>query len=210
MLFDIGETLITGPAGNPVDQLVEVLGLDRERYKGMVKHTLFCQTISSTEELINAFSPYVKTEDQQQRLIAKIWDNQRNLATKLPDVGLMLNRMKEDGYEIGFMSNICTPYYKRFLDLYPDEGRNGHTFLSCEMGFLKPDKRFFEAVLSRLERPAHEVVLIGDSYKNDMLPAILEGIKTHWFIRDPAKAAETLVHIAENRLPKPTVIEKSW
>jgi len=43
---------------------------------------------------------------------------------------------------------------------------------SAIVGVRKPDPRIFELGLQALGLPAHEVVVVGDSYKKDILPAL--------------------------------------
>lgn len=43
-----------------------------------------------------------------------------------------------------------------------------HFFLSEELGFMKPDVRFFNAVLQKLDAAPEECIVIGDDYKVDI------------------------------------------
>lgn len=51
-----------------------------------------------------------------------------------------------------------------------------HIFLSEEIGYQKPDVRFFNAVLHRLQAQPQDCLVIGDDYRVDILGAQAAGI----------------------------------
>ena len=51
-----------------------------------------------------------------------------------------------------------------------------HIFLSEDLGFMKPDPRFFSAVLHRLNATPDHCLVIGDDYKVDIAGAMALGI----------------------------------
>jgi putative hydrolase of the HAD superfamily len=59
-------------------------------------------------------------------------------------------------------------------------------FTSKDLGYEKPDARFFMGILKLLEIPATEVVMIGDNYEKDITGAANCMIKTVFFNRDKA------------------------
>jgi HAD superfamily hydrolase (TIGR01549 family) len=50
--------------------------------------------------------------------------------------------------------------------------------LPAELGFHKPDPRFFVAILEKLKLAPQEAVMVGDRLDNDVWPAKIVGIKT--------------------------------
>lgn len=61
-------------------------------------------------------------------------------------------------------------------------------FVSGDLGFSKPDPRYFEAVLAALPYPPENLVMIGDSVSADILGAKPFGMKTVLF--DPHSASK--------------------
>ncbi|MBE6719916.1 MAG: noncanonical pyrimidine nucleotidase, YjjG family [Ruminococcaceae bacterium] len=58
-------------------------------------------------------------------------------------------------------------------------------FISDEIGYEKPDKRFFDAVFSTLSPCIkNEIMIIGDSLTSDMKGGANAGIKTCWYNPD--------------------------
>ena len=53
-------------------------------------------------------------------------------------------------------------------------------YLSTEIGYEKPDLKFFKYILDDLKLEAEEVVMVGDNYENDISPARSLRIKAIW------------------------------
>lgn len=56
---------------------------------------------------------------------------------------------------------------------------------SATMGVAKPDPRFFEQIVERLEIPATSIVYVGDRLDNDVLPAQAIGMQAVFIRRGP-------------------------
>ena len=93
-----------------------------------------------------------------------------------------LLRELRPGYKIYVVTNgVASTQRKRIaitgLDRYVDE-----FFISEEIGAQKPQKAFFDHVLSRIGScAADELMLIGDSLSADILGANRAGIPSCWF-----------------------------
>jgi putative hydrolase of the HAD superfamily len=67
---------------------------------------------------------------------------------------------------------------------------------SEECGVAKPDPAIFQSALDRLGVEAHEAVMVGDSWANDIVGAAIIGMRAIWLNRhgeacpDPAMATE--------------------
>jgi FMN phosphatase YigB (HAD superfamily) len=58
--------------------------------------------------------------------------------------------------------------------------------MSAEMGIAKPSQQFFERVLELLgSPPASSVAYVGDRVDNDVLPAVVAGMRAVWVRRGP-------------------------
>jgi putative hydrolase of the HAD superfamily len=56
-----------------------------------------------------------------------------------------------------------------------------HIFSSIDIGFEKPDPRFFGFILQTLQAEPGNCIMIGDNYKKDIAGAKAMGIKTVFF-----------------------------
>ena len=59
-------------------------------------------------------------------------------------------------------------------------------FISERIGFHKPDRRIFLAVLKHLHVPAEQVLFVGDSWEADVAGAMAVGMKAVWINPDGA------------------------
>ena len=72
-------------------------------------------------------------------------------------------------------------------------------FVSDEVGFAKPDRRFFDAALARIGVPKEQCIVIGDSLSSDVAGANNAGIECIWYApsgRQPCGAVPD--HIARS------------
>lgn len=61
------------------------------------------------------------------------------------------------------------------------DGYFDHFFLSEDLGFMKPDRRFFDAALRLLGAEADECLVIGDDYRVDIVGAANAGIEQVYY-----------------------------
>lgn len=85
-------------------------------------------------------------------------------------------------YEVYTVSNAPTEQQKKRLKASGFDKYLKKAFISSEIGFDKPDKRFFDACfLSANHLIKEQVILIGDSLSADILGGKNYGLKTVWF-----------------------------
>ena len=94
------------------------------------------------------------------------------------------------------------PFYEHFRTILRTEAANQPQFLSFQLGLSKPDKEFFHVALQRW-KSARGVVMIGDTYKNDIRPAIELGMKTIWVLHRPEKEKRRVCRRPERQSPAP-------
>ena len=105
----------------------------------------------------------------------------RDTGTLIPGVKEVLDTLYGD-YELIIVSN--SPMEQQYHRL-----RNADIlyyfskiFLSEEVGYSKPDIRFFEAVFNSIKNiDKSEILIIGDSISSDILGGINAGIDTCWY-----------------------------
>jgi putative hydrolase of the HAD superfamily len=105
------------------------------------------------------------------------------------------------GIELGVVSNACGNVQKLCDDF-------GYTpFLSVivdsrRVGFCKPDPAIFLHAVEKLGHAPAEIMMVGDSFERDIVPAKKIGMKTGW-LHDAASEAcpdESLVDVHLRRL----------
>jgi putative hydrolase of the HAD superfamily len=109
------------------------------------------------------------------------------------DVEAVLAELHSRGYRLGIASNFDA----RLLAVaagHPPIDLPDVTFISSQVGYSKPDVRFFRAVRTRLAAKPHEIVLIGDDAINDTAGAQAAGWRAIQLDRDMRPVANG--HIA--------------
>jgi putative hydrolase of the HAD superfamily len=84
------------------------------------------------------------------------------------DVEPALADLANRGYRLGIASNF-DGRLKQIIRRHPELRLCQDVFVSSEVGFIKPDPRFFSAVICQLGVAADQVLLVGDDEVNDAL-----------------------------------------
>jgi HAD superfamily hydrolase (TIGR01509 family) len=201
-LFDIGSTLIDGPPYGPARRLAEMLGLDASAAV-QLEPLLFRTASESPEHLARHIAEgigieYARAAEES----VKLWNAQLTEAYVLPGALEAVARLRAAGIPRAYLSNIWPPFYQHFHRTFETETAEPQ-FLSFRLGLSKPDKEFFYAALKHLNVPPREIVMIGDTYKNDIRPAIELGMKTIWVLHRPEKETASLVEVLNGTAPPP-------
>jgi FMN phosphatase YigB (HAD superfamily) len=203
VFFDIGSTLIDGPPFGPARRLTEILGLGKEAVKEL-ERILFRSPASDPEQLANTIVNRLRV-DRKQALEActTLWNAQLQEAYVLPGAREIINSLRSAGIERAYLSNIWPPFYEHFKQEFAEEAESQPRFLSFETGLLKPDPAFFQLALRAVEARAEDAVMVGDTYKNDIRPAIDVGMRTVWVLHRPEKEKADLVDVMNGDSPPP-------
>lgn len=93
-----------------------------------------------------------------------------------------LDTLKSQGYTLAIASN-ATPRYEETLRNLGITQRVDAIFLSDIVGYAKPDPRFFQFILERMEVMPEEAVHVGNSYWHDIIGARRANILPIYFDR---------------------------
>lgn len=178
VVFDVGETLVdeTREYGTWADWL----GVPRHTFTAM-----FGAVIASGldyRETFQVFRPgFDLDRERQARADAgkPEWFGEGDL---YPDVRPALTALREMGIWVGVVGNQTVRAGKllRELDLPAD-----FIATSDDWGVQKPDLDFFDRVVDAAERPAADIIYVGDRIDNDVIPAKRAGMKTAYIQRGP-------------------------
>ena len=95
------------------------------------------------------------------------------------DLSIQILKQLKDKYILGLVSN----YYGNVQAVLSELGL-AHFFNSIIdstiVGVRKPDLKIFKIILSELKLQPSEIIVVGDSYTNDITPAKTLGCKTIW------------------------------
>lgn len=94
----------------------------------------------------------------------------------MPEALTVLERLHRAGFRIALASNLAPAYVEpalRILGEFIDV-----TCFSCDPGVraVKPEPAFFDALRTRIDFPAHEILMVGDSLTSDIEGAKAAGM----------------------------------
>ena len=102
----------------------------------------------------------------------------------------LLKYLKQKGYKIYIASNSFKSQQQPRLELAGISKYVDGLYCSQDVGYEKPDKRFFEAVLDDLGAKVSESVMIGDSLTADIAGGKTVNMKTLWY--NPSQKEDTV------------------
>jgi putative hydrolase of the HAD superfamily len=90
------------------------------------------------------------------------------------DVAATWQQLREGGFQLGIASNFDRRL-KRIVAEHPLLAAGSEVFVSSDVGYSKPDARFFRTIEARLGVHPEEIALVGDDETCDVRPAIAAG-----------------------------------
>jgi len=222
IFFDIGATLIAGPAQTPARFLAARLALD-EADRRRLDRRLLTTRIEHPSVLAAVLSAEFGVADPQTAAEAAqaAWLTQRESAGRegewagagkggggprpVPGARALLAELRRCGQRYGFVSNIWHPYFESFCRLFGPLAEGAPVWLSFREGVAKPAPDLYIRALKAVSAPAGGCVMVGDSYDNDIAPAVGLGMKTVWLLHRAAHEQRFLEGVDGGRLPAPDV-----
>jgi len=206
VLFDIGSTLVQGPEISPSKMIARVLGMDDSR-KGQVADIIMCSVFEDPLHMCGILKKAFPMCDFPEEKVKKIWFDQEIAPEEIPGATKAVSRIKSAGFKVGLVSDIWAPYYKGFLSACPQlSSLVDFAGLSFREGCRKPSASLFEKAVKTLGVTPESTWMVGDTYQNDLAPAMKMGIRTVWVLSRPEKEYPAMDGVLKGRLPRPDII----
>ena len=119
------------------------------------------------------------------------------------DVAPALDELRRRGFRLGIASNFDARLHNIVRGL-PELVVCEVVFVSSEVGFTKPDPRFFAAVANQLRATPQQIALVGDDLVADIQGATAAGWQAILLDRDGASAQPCIRTLAELSVEQPT------
>lgn len=116
------------------------------------------------------------------------------------DVPATWHGLTHGGFTLGIASNFDARLHEVCRRLPPLDACTLR-FVSSEVGFAKPDPRFFTAVAERLSASPCEILLVGDEARFDYEPARAAGWQALQIDRDAAQNTPGVIRDLRDLLP---------
>lgn len=206
VLFDIGSTLVQGPEISPSKLIARMLGMD-DSQKGRVADIIMCSVFEDPLQMCCILKKAFPFSDFPEEKIKKIWLDQEIAPEEIPGATEAVTRVKSAGFKVGLVSDIWAPYYKGFVSACPQlASLVDFAGLSFREGCRKPSTSLFEKAMSVLGVTPGGTWMVGDTYQNDLAPAMKMGIRTVWVLNRPEKEYRAMEGVLKGRLPRPDII----
>jgi putative hydrolase of the HAD superfamily len=134
--------------------------------------------------LAHAFQPL--PIPNKERFLRTFWQQTRSKQDQSPrlftNVRETLEQLNAKSYKLAIISNGSKQKQEQQLkllklqSLIPDQ----HLFSSQQDGIRKPNPQIFRHALQTLRIPASQAIMVGDSWKNDIVGAVSAGIDAIW------------------------------
>lgn len=206
ILFDVGSTLITNTK-SPLSAINEVFPLP-ERLRGErnkeLRELMFLNTGTWNQKIPDCIRRYSPEHLDIEDTVNSIYRNQVHNTTRITGASSALADLNAHGVEYSFLTNICDPFLAAFKQLFDVSDKK--IYASNGLGMEKPNRKLFKHVINDLGIDPSTILMVGDKYDNDILPAISLGMKTMWVLNSN-KVATTyqFVDLLNGQLPKPDI-----
>ena len=143
------------------------------------------------QEFIAAIGHPASEVEPFTRAFRAAWSNTHTL---VPEAKEMLDTLQAKGYRLFAASNSFGHLQRNRLERAGILHYFEDTFISMDIGYDKPDIRFFEEALRRANLQPSEVLMIGDSMTTDVLGAQAAGIDALYFDRRTGSSLIQLIN----------------
>lgn len=223
LIFDLDDTLVDSE--NAYDRALRAIGISSQdsgylQARATVKSRLGSGHVSARNRWL-----YMKEMLEQNRtfspqlLVQKICKYEEVLLQDLKDQWNHLNRsllfksLKAQGHDLAILTNENTRLQiLKVLQFDPDFQFFSTIVTSEETGWEKPETKIFQEIGKRfLNYSWSDMVMIGDSIHNDVLPALKLGMKailTTEFRTDTSQSLDQLV-VVQNLNEVPDILNRN-
>lgn len=183
--FDIGGVLVRLPRGFLAEELANVLRVDAE----VVRHLLIehgKRRPRPSHDLAVVLATACGSPAEADRVEVILRQRHCDMANPVlyEDVLPVLSELRTGGWRVCFLSNTTADMTARPRLSYLSFAEV--VLHSCEIGYCKPETHAFRTVEQRMGLAPHELVMVGDSMRADVLGALNAGWSAVHLRRDSA------------------------
>lgn len=206
VLFDIGSTLIMGPSVSPTKEIAKHFGLSAEKAL-QVTRLVMCTDFQGPADVCRTLqSVGIGINQDDCEFVSRLWHDQETSARPIEGGLETVRFFQEAGKAIGLLSDIWPAYYRAFTQVCPEIAELAEIKqLSFQVHLKKPEAAFFQSAIQAFKMPPHRILMVGDTYSNDIAPAIQQGMKTAWILSRAEREVPELVGVISGSLPRPDV-----
>jgi putative hydrolase of the HAD superfamily len=196
VVFDLWNTLVFSPAGSPFQRLRELLRPDQAHLFAELVRDGMGQPYPSVMAFLEAWQERAVFTSSQMDAMAQAFLEAGSQAECFPGATVAVAAVR-DLARVAMLSNTQT-FGLELLDRLGIAERIRTRLLSAELGTLKPEPGAYEAVERRLGVFPGNLVMVGDSWIDDVEGAVTAGWTAIWVNREarprPAHHADAPIY----------------
>lgn len=174
ILFDFWGTLVEQGIWSPVKQVKNLLQLDLpfSEYIIRMEHVFMTRSFPSLPLAFEALCYEFGLSPEPEKIdeLVGLWNKSWLLAQPYPETVKTLQKLRQT-HQLVLISNTDCFSLNQVLEKFQLRPFFHHLFTSYELGSIKTDKIFLKTVLSQLNLPPEDCLLVGDSLQSDIIPA---------------------------------------
>ena len=209
VVFDLWNTLVFSPAGSPFQRMKELLRPEQAEHYAALMRDGMVQPYASVQTFLEAWKAPVRLEETQVEAMAQAFQEAGAQAECFPGTTEAVGAVR-DLARVALLSNTQT-FGLELLERLALAGRIRTRVLSAEIGALKPEPAAFEAVQRKLGMFPGNLVMVGDSWKDDVEGAEAAGWTAIWVNREakprPAHDPELPIYEVRSLSRVPEIIQ---
>ena len=209
VVFNLWNTLVFSPAGSPFQRMKELLRPEQEHHVTALMRDGMVQPYASVRAFLEAWKTPVRLEETQVEAMAQAFQEAGAQAECFPGSTEAVGAVR-DLARVALLSNTQT-FGLELLDRLGIAERIRTRVLSAEIGTLKPEPAAFETVQRKLGMFPGNLVMVGDSWKDDVEGAVAAGWTAIWVNREakprPAHDPELPIYEVRSLSRVPEIIQ---
>jgi len=185
--FDLWKTLAREPYGMQ-DYWAPFLKrypklVDFDQLGALVDELVMKQPVTLTVGVANILTAFGIQDSEIGAAVVGRWETSCNRASLYDDVTPGLIELRRRGYTLALITNTSIYGWQQLNKRYALTRYFDILAKSFELGLVKPESAIFEYIEKRCSTPPKNILMIGDSYENDVAPARARGWQALQLVR---------------------------
>lgn len=210
VVFDLWNTLVRSQQGSPFRRIQPLIRAEQAAHLDAFMWDSMLRPYPDCASFIEAWREALALDEAQVAALRGVFAEAASDAELFPEALEALERTQALA-RTALLSNTQSFDMGLLTDLGLAD-RLRLRFLSAEIGALKPDPTAFEAVQRRLNLFPGEIVMVGDSWRDDITGALEAGWTAVWVNREgaprPEVPAEAEVVEVRDLRPVPDLVRR--
>lgn len=183
IIFDLWNTLVSPNGEKFTQRIARALELDEDYVLDYIRSSSSRHNEIHYKEIVREIWKYRFQDSIPPKYLKRVEKEYKSFVNNtvyISNAIECLKTLRSNGIKIYILSNSTS------VSIDVVERLSIHTlvdevFLSCQIGFLKPDPRSFYTIVNELNILPNNLCVVGDKITTDILGAKISGMKVIWF-----------------------------